>query len=173
LIFFTRSSILSDIAQPLLLSFLTFINPPAWANQASIHPMAIAIGTFLGLPLTFLLWMGLLYALARAVRGQGSFFTQVSTTVLFQVPLGLLSSLLILVPFGAGLSITVLGYALLLHVFMLMAVHELSGPKAVMIVFVPVLLLVVLLVTFTLTFVGGMLLFALLGAYLLLLWEFS
>ena len=61
----------------------------------------------------------------------------------------------------------------IVHVFMLMAVHHLSGSKATMIVFVPILLLVVLLVTFTLTFVGGLLLFCLLAAYLSLLWEIS
>ncbi len=47
----------------------------------------------------------------------------------------------------------------------------LSGSKATVAVFLPVLLIVVLLITLVLPFVGGILLFCLLGAYLLLLWE--
>jgi hypothetical protein len=53
---------------------------------------------------------------------------------------------------------------------MLMAVYRLDGSKATVVVFLPVLLIVVLLITLVLPFVGGMLLLCLLGAYLLLLW---
>jgi hypothetical protein len=135
--------------------------------------MEAAFGVLLGVPLAFLLWMGLLYLLTRRFQGQGTFLTQLSTTLLFQVPLGLLSSLLGLLPFSDGLCLVVLGYGLLLQVFMVMAVHHLRGSKATIVVFLPALLIVALLVTFTLTFVAGVLLFCLLGAYLLLLWEVS
>jgi hypothetical protein len=138
--------------------------------QGQPGPIEVAFGIFVGIPLVFLLWMGLLSILARAVGGQGTFLTQVSTTLLFQVPLGLLCSLLCLIPLCAGLSLAILGYSLLLHVFMLMAVYRLDGSKATVVVFLPVLLIVVLLITLVLPFVGGMLLLCLLGAYLLLLW---
>jgi hypothetical protein len=58
-------------------------------------------------------------------------------------------------------------------VFMVMAVHHLSGSKATLVVFLPALLIVVPLITFVLTFVGGVLLLCFLGAYLFLLWEIS
>jgi hypothetical protein len=138
--------------------------------QGQLHPIEAALGALLGVPLTFLLWMGLLYILARVVRGQGTFLSQLATTLLFQVPLGILISLLSLLPFSDGLSLAILGYGLLLQVFMVMAVHHQSGSKATLIVFLPALLIVVLLVTFALPFVGGVLLFCLLGAYLFLLW---
>jgi hypothetical protein len=141
------------------------------ALQGQPGPMEVAFGVFIGIPLGFLLWMGLLSILARAVGGQGTFLTQISTSLLFQVPLGLLCNLLSLIPLCGGLSLAILGYGLLLHVFMLMAVHRLSGRKATVVVFLPVLLIVVLLIILALPFVGGMLLLCLLGAYLLLLWE--
>jgi hypothetical protein len=143
------------------------------ALQGQLGPTEVAFGALLGIPLAFLLWMGLLYILARGVRGQGTFLSQLWTTLLFQVPLSILSSLLSLLPFSAGLSLAILGYGLLLQVFMVMAVHQLNGSKASLVVFLPALLLVVLLVTFVLPFVGGVLLFCLLGAYLFLLWDIS
>jgi hypothetical protein len=170
------SALLAYVARLLSPGPVTIMGAPALglhALQGQPSPTEVAIGVLLGVPLVFLLWMGLVYILARATGGQGTFLTQLSTTLLFQVPLGLLSSLLLLLPFCEGLCLVVLGYGLFLHVFMVMAVHHLNGSKATAIIFLPVLLVVVPLITFTLTFVGGVLLLCLLGAYLLLLWEVS
>ena len=170
------SAVLAYLARLLSPGPISIMGAPVLGLQAlQGQPSApeVAFGMLLGVPLVFLLWMGLLYILARATGGQGTFLTQLSTTLLFQVPLGLLSSLLLLLPFCEGLCLVVLGYGLFLQVFMVMAVHHLSGSKATVIIFLPALLFVVPLITFALTFVGGVLLLCLLGAYLFLLWEVS
>ncbi len=98
--------------------------------------------------------MGLVYLLARAFNGQGTFLTQSYTPLLFQVPLGILSGILGLVPFFGLLGFAVFIYGIVLQVYALMAVHRLSGGKATAVVFLPAAMILLLAVVFVVTFIS-------------------
>jgi Yip1 domain len=87
----------------------------------------------------FFLGQGITYLLAKAFGGQGDFMTQAYTLLLFQVPIGIVSLLLSLIPFVGSLgSFAASVYSIVLQIFALMAVHRLSGGKATAVVLIPV-----------------------------------
>jgi hypothetical protein len=99
------------------------------------HPL----GQLLLTPVDFFLTSSLLYLLARAFGGQGSFLAQTYTTLLFSVPLTLLWGVLALVlgviplvglPLFVVVSLALWIYGLLLQTQTIMGVHALSGGKA-------------------------------------------
>jgi hypothetical protein len=92
-----------------------------------------------------------LYLLARAFGGQGSFLAQNYTTLLFSVPLTLLWGVLALVlgviplvgfPLFSVVALALFIYGLILQAQTLMAVHALSGGKALGVVVLTVLALI-------------------------------
>ena len=120
-----------------LLSLLPSLHVFAHAN--TIPFLNNPFSALLTIPLQFFAEMGLLYLLARAMGGKGSFVAQSYTSLLVCVPVNvLLSSLgvaLSLIPV-AGVALFVLLslalsiYQIVLQVYALMAVHRLSGGKA-------------------------------------------
>lgn len=93
-------------------------------------------------PLFFFAGVGIQYLLAKAFSGQGTFLGQAYGTLLYQVPLGLLGAVLGLVlgliPVIGGLvGVAIFVYAVVLNIFMIMAVHRLSGGKATGVVLIP------------------------------------
>jgi Yip1 domain len=111
----------------------------AFAHPSMIPFLDNPLSALLTIPLQFFAEMGLLYLLARAMGGKGSFVAQSYTSLLVCVPVNvLLSSLglaLSLIPV-AGVALFVLLslalsiYQIVLQVYALMAVHRLSGGKA-------------------------------------------
>jgi Yip1 domain len=111
---------------------------PQWLQNLSTvlsHPL----GQLPLTPLSFFIISAILYLLARAVGGQGTFLAQSYTTLLFSVPLTLLFSVLALVlgviPFAGLILVLVVFFALAIYQLILqtqtiMAVHALSGGKA-------------------------------------------
>lgn len=91
----------------------------------------ILIGFFIG--------QAILYGLAKAFGGQGTFVQQAYTFLLFQVPLGILGSLLGLIPIGGLLFVLAVSiYEIVLSVFAIMGVHQLTGGKASGVVLIPI-----------------------------------
>jgi len=83
--------------------------------------------------------MAIIYGLARAFGGQGTFLTQSYTYLLFDVPLGIVSSLIALIPIAGGfISIAIGIYSIVLAIFSVMAVHRLSGGRATAVVLIPI-----------------------------------
>lgn len=126
---------------------LTFVRtlfaPPASGSGTGLDSPAIAralgLGTSLGLvvliPLLFFFAMGLLYWLARASGGHGSFVQQAYTTLLFLVPCGIITSVLGLIPFAGSFLAFFLGlllfiYCVVLQCFATVVVHQMPGDKA-------------------------------------------
>jgi len=104
-----------------------------------------SFGQIIAVPLSFFIGVGILYLIARAFGGQGTFLAQGYTYLLFEVPLGIVTSLLALIPILGGLVAIAVGiYALVLQIFSIMAVHRLSGGKATLVVFIPVIVALVL-----------------------------
>ena len=105
------------------------------------HQAVAIIGSFgqiIGVPLGFFIGVGILYLIARAFGGQGTFLAQGYSYLLFDVPLGIITALLGLIPiFGGLVAIGVGIYALVLQIFSIMGVHRLGGGKATLVVFLP------------------------------------
>jgi Yip1 domain len=141
-----------------ILSYLArLISPNAYnfagnSSTASLPPatlQAITLGSSLGLiifiPLTFFIGMGIIYLIAKAFKGSGTFLQQCYSNQLIGVPLGLLSLLLGLIPFlGSIASLALSIYSVVLNVFSIMAVHRLSGGKATLVVLLPVIIALLL-----------------------------
>lgn len=97
------------------------------------------------IPLYFFIGVGIQFLIAKAFKGQGTFLTQSYTTLLYQVPIYVISSLLgllSLIPvagifIGIIIALAILVYSIVLNVFQIMATHRLSGGKAAAVVLIP------------------------------------
>jgi hypothetical protein len=117
------------------------------ANYNSILALTASGNTFafISVPITFFILVGIQYLLAKAFKGEGNFLTQGYTTLLFEVPIYILSYLLGLIPILGGIAgFALLIYGWVLNVFAIMAVHRLSGGKASAVVFIPIAVLFLL-----------------------------
>ena len=117
-------------------------------NPASIIALTVSGSTFsfIAVPLTFFVVVGIQYLLAKAFRGEGNFLTQGYTYLLFEVPIAIVGYLLGLIPFFgsiAGFALTI--YGIVLNVFAIMAVHRLSGGKAAGVVLIPIVVIFLLI----------------------------
>jgi hypothetical protein len=114
------------------------VNPALLQSIRSIT-LGITFGQIILIPLFFFIGMAIIYGLARAFGGQGTFLTQSYTYLLFDVPLGIVSSLIALIPIAGGFIAIAIGiYRIVLAIFSVMAVHRLSGGRATAVVLIPI-----------------------------------
>ncbi len=123
----TDTASLTPATIAMLQRLVTFISLLTTYGQILLIPLSLFVGT------------GLLFMLAKAFGGDGKFLTQLYSTLLFLVPLGILLNVLTLVVsflpgVGSLLSFLAvfgyLGYEGTLLGLMLMPVHRLSGGRA-------------------------------------------
>ncbi|HXZ05202.1 MAG TPA: YIP1 family protein [Ktedonobacteraceae bacterium] len=102
---------------------------------------------FISVPISFFILVGIQYLLAKAFKGEGNFLTQGYTTLLFEVPIYIVSYLVGLIPILGGIvGFALLIYGWVLNVFAIMAVHRLTGGKASAVVFIPIAVVFLLLI---------------------------
>lgn len=136
------AAVLGYFARLISSSLIPTTMSPAMQQAAAIES---AFAQLIGVPLGFFIGVGILYLIARAFGGQGTFLAQGYTYLLFEVPLSIIVALLALIPIlGALVAFAVGIYALVLEIFSIMAVHRLSGGKATLVVFLPVIVVLVL-----------------------------
>jgi hypothetical protein len=88
--------------------------------------------------LGFFIFQAFVFAVAKALRGTGTFPAQAYTTLLCQVPLGLITAVFAFIPLlGALIGITASIYEIVLNIFAMMAVHRVGGGKATAILLIP------------------------------------
>jgi hypothetical protein len=98
----------------------------------------------IAVPLSFYFSNGLNYLGARVLGGTGSFGTQAYLMSLFVVPLGIVTSLVSLVPLaGACLAFIVGVYVIFLNVRLNKAVHQLTTGRAIVAALWPLVLIVI------------------------------
>ncbi len=153
-------TILGLIRAAIGLAGISFVSNNTF-NPAAITALTVSGSTFsfIFVPVFFFILVGIQYLLAQAFQGQGNFLTQSYTTLLFEVPINIVSYLLAFIPiFGgiAGFALSI--YGIVLNVFAIMAVHRLSGGKAVGVVLIPIA--VVILLVFLCAFVIAAILIA-------------
>ena len=118
---------------------VNFIYPPATGTTFSrLFSLATSIGLIGVVPLLFFSLMGIVYLLAKAFGGQGTFLEQCNSSLYIQAPLGIFSKLLALIPVVGRILNSVLSlYGIVLQVFVIMAVHRLSRGKAIATILIP------------------------------------
>ncbi len=129
---------LKNLAEPTV--FPTTSSTSTTLNPAAFQAIVLggSLASILIVPIAFFIWMGILYGLAKAFKGQGTFVAQGYTYLLFQVPLGIISAVLNFIPIAGSLVALALAiYAIVLNIFSIMAVHRLSGGKASAVVLIP------------------------------------
>lgn len=166
------AAMLTTLAWLILVAFITAeIN--SFAAQASGPSPADFFGFFLiPAPLigayTFIaavggifLGQGITYLLAKAFGGQGSFMVQVYASLLYQVPIGLVTVALSLIPLFGSIGSLGAIYSYVLQTFELVVVHRLTTGKAIAVVLIPVgvgfllgFLLVILYLIFIFSLLG-------------------
>ena len=113
-----------------------------------------AFSSIITIPLGFFIGQGILFLIAKAFQGEGTFLTQGYTALLYQVPIYIINSLVAflgIIPFAGGpiaglIELALFVYSVVLNVYQIMAVHRLSGGKAAWVVLIPYIVLVVLFV---------------------------
>ncbi len=131
------------VFQLVLPSTMSSSNVPA-GTVAVIEGLAvgIALAEIILVPLFFFIGVGIYYLLARAFGGQGTFLAQSYSTLLFYIPLGIISLVLGLIPLlGSLIGIAIFIYEIVLGIFMIMGTHRLGGGKATLVVLLPLILL--------------------------------
>jgi hypothetical protein len=106
-----------------------------------------SVFSIVSVPLFFFIGAGVQYLLARAFRGEGTFLQQCYTALLYQVPLGIISRVVGLIPILGGIvAFALFIYGIVLNVFSIMAVHRLSGGRAIAVVLIPVGIVILLFI---------------------------
>ena len=118
-----------------------------YTNLVQTFTVGSSVFSIVSVPLLFFIGAGIQYLLARAFRGQGIFLQQCYAVLLYQVPLGIISYVIGLVPILGGIVAFALAiYGIVLNVFAIMAVHRLSGGRATAVVLIPVGIAVLLVI---------------------------
>lgn len=136
------TAISTVISLPNTLNSLNNSNLPASTTEQvrtifATLPIPFGIGTIVVVIAGFFIATGIFFLIAKAFGGQGTFLQYCYSYLLFEVPLGILSSLLSLIPILGSLAVLALGiYRIILQVYMTMAVHRLSGGRATMAVLI-------------------------------------
>jgi hypothetical protein len=120
--------------------------PPATGSfSLQLITLASSIGLIFVVPVLFFLLMGIVYLLARAFGGQGTFLQQCHSSLQIQVPLGIMSKILALIPVVGRILNSILSlYGIGVQVVVIMAVHRLSRGKAIAVLLIPVVGIAVL-----------------------------
>lgn len=126
---------------------------PVVALQAIL--IGMSLGNIIVIPTFFFIGEGIIYLIAKAFGGTGTFLRQSYSHLLFAIPLGVITSVLSLVPFLGGLAgFGIFIYGLVLHIFSIMPVHRLSGGKATAVILLPYLVLIALACTLVLVLIA-------------------
>jgi len=118
---------------------------------------AFALGYIILAPIFFFLIAGFYYLVARAFGGKGTFLAYSYCTLLYTVPIGILSGVLgiassefnLFFPFVSFITSALGIYSIILSICMTMGVHRLSASRATLAVFIiPIALIVLCIVLF-------------------------
>jgi hypothetical protein len=107
-------------------------------------------------PLMFLISVGVYFLLAKLLGGNGDFGRYAYLNAAFSAPIGILITLLSLVPFAGCISPLISIYSLVLVYFATKAEHQMSSGRAIWVVLIPVLVVFALF---------GCLLFSIIGLF--------
>jgi hypothetical protein len=105
-------------------------------------------------PLFFLIGVGVYFLIAKVLGGAGDFGRFAYLNAAFAAPLGILTTLLSLIPFVGCISFFISIYSLVLVYFAVKVEHGLSSGRAILVVLIPLLVVLALVACFILSLIG-------------------
>lgn len=111
--------------------------------------------TFIVVPVSFAILVGIQYLLAKGFLGQGNLLAQCYATLLYQVPIYAASYIVGLIPIVGAIAATALYiYGIVLNINVIMAVHGLHKVWATMVVLIPIAIAVLLVILYVIVVVA-------------------
>ncbi len=113
-----------------------------------------SLGNIIWIPVWFLIGVGVYHLLARLMGGVGEYGRFAYLNAAFSAPLGIVATLLSVVPFAGCLAPLLSIYGLVLAYFTLRVEHQLSSGRAIMVILLPLLIVIVLAMCFVFGIAG-------------------
>ena len=113
-----------------------------------------SLANILWVPVWFLIGVGIYHLLAKLLGGTGEYGRLAYLSAAFSAPLGIVTTLLSLIPLAGCVTPLIGIYTLVLSYFAVKVEHQLSSGRAIMVILIPALVLVVLAMCFIFGIVG-------------------
>ena len=104
-----------------------------------------SLANIIWVPVWFLIGVGIYHLLAKLLGGVGEYGRFAYLSAAFSAPLGIVTTLLSLVPLAGCVTPLIGIYSLVLSYFALKAEHQLSSGRAIMVILIPLILVMVLM----------------------------
>lgn len=106
--------------------------------------IASSLSNIITIPVFFLIGVGILHLIARLLGGTGQFGRFAFLNAIFVAPLGILTSLVGLVPLVSCLTIFIGIYQLVLTYFAVKVEHQMTSGRAILVVLIPLIVVALL-----------------------------
>jgi len=127
----------------------------AFAGGGTMGVAGLAsLANIITVPLFFLISVGIYFLIAKVLGGSGDYGRYAYLNAAFAAPLGILTTLLGLVPFVGCITPFVSLYSLVLVYFATKAEHQMSSGRAIWVVLIPVLAVIGLMMCLILSVFG-------------------
>lgn len=113
-----------------------------------------SLANILWVPVWFLIGVGIYHLLAKLLGGTGEYGRLAYLSAAFSAPLGIVTTLLSLIPLAGCVTPLIGIYTLVLSYFAVKVEHQLSSGRAIMVILIPALVLIVLAMCFIFGIVG-------------------
>ena len=113
-----------------------------------------SLANILWVPVWFLIGVGIYHLIAKLLGGTGEYGRLAYLSAAFSAPLGIVATLLSLIPLAGCVTPLIGIYTLVLSYFAVKVEHQLSSGRAIMVILIPALVLIVLAMCFIFGIVG-------------------
>ena len=113
-----------------------------------------SLANILWVPVWFLIGVGIYHLIAKLLGGTGEYGRLAYLSAAFSAPLGIVTTLLSLIPLAGCVTPLIGIYTLVLSYFAVKVEHQLSSGRAIMVILIPALVLIVLAMCFIFGIVG-------------------
>ncbi|MEI2776523.1 MAG: YIP1 family protein [Tetrasphaera sp.] len=107
-----------------------------------------SLANILWIPVWFLIGVGIYHLIAKLLGGTGEYGRLAYLSAAFNAPLGILMTLLSLIPLAGCVTPLIGIYMLVLSYFAVKVEHQLSSGRAIMVILIPLLVVIVLAMCF-------------------------
>ena len=113
-----------------------------------------SLGNIIWVPVWFLIGVGIYHLLAKLLGGTGEYGRFAYLSAAFSAPLGIVTTLLSLVPLVSCVTPLIGIYSLVLSYFAIKAEHQLSSGRAIMVILIPLFVVLILMGCFFFGLIG-------------------
>ena len=113
-----------------------------------------SLANIIWVPVWFLIGVGIYHLIAKLLGGTGEYGRLAYLSAAFSAPLGIVTTLLSLIPLAGCVTPLIGIYTLVLSYFAVKVEHQLSSGRAIMVILIPAFVLIVLAMCFIFGIVG-------------------